>query len=382
MLKTIKSKMVLLQTISILIVLGILFIIFMSSYDKYYFNRKEDLMEEAFKKLENINIERDINNTNFIGTYQELKIKFLITDEKFNVIYATRTYNKTENNKDSKDETKRQYKMTQEDLNKLYGKKVTNRIVTKLDRYSTDFKTRNGDQRVAGRGIIQQNGHKYYVYMYELKAAAKIKMSYFNIFFLFVLIFASLVGFVVAIIVSGKISKPIKQIEENTRDAVKSGYKINISTNQEFKELTGLAESINTMMEEIRAQFSALEYELERKTKTENLRRQFVNNVSHEMKTPLAIISNQVEMLELLKDEEKKKEYCQSIIEETNNMSEMINDMIFIYSMQSDEETLRVTKADICELVEFTCRDYDKLFDANRIKLHEEYDTNLSLIHI
>lgn len=188
MLKTIKSKMVLLQTISILIVLGILFIIFMSSYDKYYFNRKEDLMEEAFKKLENINIERDINNTNFIGTYQELKIKFLITDEKFNVIYATRTYNKTENNKDSKDETKRQYKMTQEDLNKLYGKKVTNRIVTKLDRYSTDFKTRNGDQRVAGRGIIQQNGHKYYVYMYELKAAAKIKMSYFNIFFLFVLI--------------------------------------------------------------------------------------------------------------------------------------------------------------------------------------------------
>lgn len=376
MLKTIKSKMVLLQTISILIVLGILFIIFMSSYDKYYFNRKEDLMEEAFKKLENINIERDINNTNFIGTYQELKIKFLITDEKFNVIYATRTYNKTENNKDSKDETKRQYKMTQEDLNKLYGKKVTNRIVTKLDRYSTDFKTRNGDQRVAGRGIIQQNGHKYYVYMYELKVAAKIKMSYFNIFFLFVLIFASLVGFVVAIIVSGKISKPIKQIEENTRDAVKSGYKINIRTNQEFKELTGLAESINTMMEEIRTQFSALEYELERKTKTENLRRQFVNNVSHEMKTPLAIISNQVEMLELLKDEEKKKEYCQSIIEETNNMSEMINDMIFIYSMQSDEETLRVTKADICELVEFTCRDYDKLFDANRIKLHEEYDTN------
>ena len=46
MLKTIKSKMVLLQTISILIVFGILFIIFMSSYDKYYFNRKEGLMEE------------------------------------------------------------------------------------------------------------------------------------------------------------------------------------------------------------------------------------------------------------------------------------------------------------------------------------------------
>ena len=52
------------------------------------------------------------------------------------------------------------------------------------------------------------------------------------------------------------------------------------------------------------------------------------------MKTPLAIISSQVEMLELLQDKQKKKEYCQSIIEETENMSHMINDMIVIYSMQ------------------------------------------------
>ena len=377
MLKTIKRKMVLLQTISILIVLGILFIIFMSSYDKYYFNRKEGLMDEAFEKLKTIDIEKDVNDTNFIGTYQELKIKFLITDEKFNVIYATRTYSKPNKGKSShKMKKEEKHQPMREELNRVYAKKVNTRIVTKLERYSTSFKTENGEQRVVGRGIIQQNGHKYYVYMYELKTAAKIKMSYFNIFFLFVLIFASLVGFVVAIIVSGKISKPIKQIEENTRDAVKSGYKINISTEQEFKELTGLAESINAMMEEIRAQFSELEYELERKTKTENLRRQFVNNVSHEMKTPLAIISNQVEMLELLKDEEKKKEYCHSIIEETGNMSEMINDMIFIYSMQSDEETIKVNMADVCELVEFACRDYDKLFEVNKIKLHEEYGIN------
>ncbi len=103
------------------------------------------------------------------------------------MLYMQQEYiNKPENNKNSKDETERQYKMTQEDLNKFYGKKAYNRIVTKLDRYSTDFKTRNGDQRVAGRGIIQQNGHKYYVYMYELKDADKnynVLFSY--IFFLF-----------------------------------------------------------------------------------------------------------------------------------------------------------------------------------------------------
>ena len=91
------------------------------------------------------------------------------------------------------------------------------------------------------------------------------------------------------------------------------------------------------------------------------------------MKTPLAIISNQVEMLELLKDEKKKKEYCRSIIEETENMSQMINDMIVIYSMQNDQDKLQVVYADINELVEFTCRDYDKLYEVKNINIVEEY---------
>ena len=49
----------------------------------------------------------------------------------------------------------------------------------------------------------------------------------------------------------------------------------------------------------------------------------------------------------------------------------MINDMIVIYSMQSAEEELMVVSADINELVEFTCRDYDKLFFTKNISLHE-----------
>ena len=51
----------------------------------------------------------------------------------------------------------------------------------------------------------------------------------------------------------------------------------------------------------------------------------------------------------------------------------MINDMIMVYSIQSDEENMKVTCSDINELVEFTCRDYDKLIEAKKISIHEEY---------
>ena len=187
------------------------------------------------------------------------------------------------------------------------------------------------------------------------------------------LILVSVFGVVVSVVISNRICKPIRQIEENTKLAVKNNFELNINENQEFVELSSLAHSINIMLAKIREQITELENEIENKTKVENLRKQFVNNVSHEMKTPLAIISSQVEMLELLQDKQKKKEYCQSIIEETENMSQMINDMIVIYSMQSAEEELMVVSADINELVEFTCRDYDKLFFTKNISLHESY---------
>lgn len=188
-----------------------------------------------------------------------------------------------------------------------------------------------------------------------------------------IIILVAIVGIIVSIIISNMICKPIKQIEANTREAVNNNYNLNISEEQEFLELSGLAQSINKMMVKIREQIASLEEEIRRKTNAENLRRQFVNNVSHEMKTPLAIISNQVEMLEILQDENKKKEYYQSIIEETEHMSQMINDMIIIYSIQNDEENLKVSYSDIIELVEFTCRDYDKLLEINNLTIHEEY---------
>ena len=90
-----------------------------------------------------------------------------------------------------------------------------------------------------------------------------------------------------------------------------------------------------------RQQMKELEDELVHKSMVEERRRNFVNNVSHELKTPLAIISSQVEMLQLIEDDEKRKEYCISIVEETRSMANLINDMMSVYSTQNGEKLVQ-----------------------------------------
>lgn len=349
------------QGIMLLFVLGLLFIIFISCAEDYYFGRKMDIMEHAFENLKKKNLTAFPEGDSDIIYYEEQKLKFVIADENFRQIYVTG-----------------KGKGIGLDIGSQSAQyKIENSIINKLDRFvENQFVTKNGKRKINGRGIIYQNGHEYYIYIYELKTGMKIHFSYYTIFFAMVVLVAAAIGMIVSIIISNKISKPVKQIELNTRLAVKNGYNVKINEEQEFVELSGLAQSINTMISQIRSQIGIMEQEIQRKDQTNNMRKQFVNNVSHEMKTPLAIISSQTEMIQYLDDEVKRKEYCESIIEETENMSQMINDMISVFSIQSDEETLSVVNADISDLVRELCRGYDKLFCANHIALKEEYDIN------
>lgn len=336
----------------IFIILGIMFVLFSAFAEDYYFNRKINIVKKSFEVLSKQDMKKISNASSAILSFEEQKLRFIICDENFEPVYVTTKRNNVVSVKT----------------------KIKSKIINKKEKYPVNqIDTKNLKHKILGRGIITQGRHSYYVYIDELKTNTKIHFSYYNLFFLIVVVLTAMVGIIVSIIISNRLCRPIKQFEEKTQEAVDNNYTIDLSEEQEFKELSELAGSINKMMAKIREQIDSLEQEIQRKTNSENLRRQFVNNVSHEMKTPLAIISNQVEMLELLQDEQKKREYCQSIIEETDNMSEMINDMIMVYSIQSDAENLKVSCSDINELVEFTCRDYDKLIEAKNISIYEEY---------
>ena len=359
MIKSIKGKMALFQGMMLVVVLSVLLILFLSGAQGYYYHSKMKLMNQAFNRLHEKDLEKLKDGDSKIVNFEEQKLRFVIADENFRQIYVSANGKGKGAVIDGRSAKA----------------KIKGGIIDKVNRFDEDeFKTVNCKRRIKGRGIIKQGNHKYYVYIYEIKTTKNILFSYYAIFFTIVVLIAAAIGMIVSMIIANRISKPIKQIELNTRLAVKNSYNVKIDENQEFKELSGLAESINTMIIQIRNQIEILEEEIARKEQAENIQKQFVNNVSHEMKTPLAIISTQVEMIQYLNDEEKREEYCKSIIEETENMSQMINDMISIFSVQYENENLTVENENVSDVVRKICGEYKKLFDSNHIVLREEYD--------
>lgn len=357
-LNTIRKKMIFMQVALLVVIMGIICGLFLMFADNYYYSSKLEAMENAFEELKTKDISALTETDTLIMKLEEQRFRVVISDENFGCVYVSGP---------KPDSAKQQAK-------------INTKIIKRAQKFKAELTKKNKGNKILSYGYIEQNGHKYYIYIYERKLNTKIHFSYYKLFFVMISIAALIVGTLVSWMISNKISKPIRKIERATGNAVENNFEGNIDEVQEFAELEGLAKSVNIMLVRIRKQIKELEEELAHKSMVEERRRAFVNNVSHELKTPLAIISSQVEMLQLIDDDNKRREYCDYIIDETKNMAELINDMITVYSTQNDEQAVEMKEFDIGVLMEKICLKYKDLFENETIKLHQSYEENCNAI--
>ena len=361
MFKTIKSKTILMQLVMMLTMLAIVYLLFITFFDSYYFNRKLKTIKNAYEYIESADIKSLKYSDNVLVRYRDQNIKFLIADENFESVFSDEKIKNTSDADDSTISIREQVKA-----------KIDRYIVQRVKNYKPYLKVKDKNHRICGYGIIKQDNKNYYVYIYETKTKMQIGFSYSKIYLLIICAIAILTGIAVSVWMTGKISAPIRKMEKAARKAEENNFNVYIDEKQSFEELSSLASSINLMLGRIREQMNTMEEEIEQKNIVEENRRQFIHNVSHELKTPLAIISSQVEMLALISDEDKKQAYCQSIVEETRSMAEMINEMLVVYSSQSDDDAMTMEETDLAQLTEEICQKYENLFNTNNLALHME----------
>lgn len=224
-------------------------------------------------------------------------------------------------------------------------------------------------------GIIKQDGNLYYVSIKEEIKSAYSSFKYTQTFLGVVIIISLLVGSLIMYILSNRISNPIEEIGEVAKRVAKRDFTRKASTDTSFQEINSLAANINSMSDQIQEYVQRLEGDKDRleienvqQGKIDEVRKEFMANISHELKTPLTVISSQVEMLQCMGDEIDREYYYNSIVEEVSKMSDMIGNMLNLTVIEHHMDTMQMGKVNLSEMMQYLMLKYDALFRQSQIK--------------
>ena len=152
---------------------------------------------------------------------------------------------------------------------------------------------------------------------------------------IYVTLIVLFLSFLIAYFISKRISKPIIRINNTAKKMAKGDYNISFETEETIKEIKELTDTLNNTKEEL--------------SKTDELRRELMANVSHDLKTPLTMIKAYAEMVRDLtyNNKEKRDNNLNTIIEETDRLNLLVNDILELSKMQTGIIDLKYEKFDL-----------------------------------
>lgn len=179
-----------------------------------------------------------------------------------------------------------------------------------------------------------------------------------NEFIIIVSLFCLVLSIVWVFVFARKFSKPIMEMNDITRNMAELNFdkKIAVTSNDEIGQL---AESVNELSDSLSAALKNLENtnaklrdDIELERQLDVMRRGFVANVSHELKTPISIISGYAEGLKLNVNESAKESYCNTIIEESERMNRLVLSILELSRYESGQIPINKQNFDISVLTE------------------------------
>lgn len=167
-------------------------------------------------------------------------------------------------------------------------------------------------------------------------------------------------SFCVSFILSSAFSQDLRRLSDSATRLTKDDYSVHFDE-KGFSEAKELAKTLNYATGEIR--------------KTEELRRELISNVSHDLRTPLTIVKGYAEMIRDLtgEDKEKREEQLSIIIKETDRLSALVSDILQLSKVQNQTTPPEKKVFDLAE----TVRRVGKSFEL--LSLRDGYDIQSDL---
>ena len=345
-LKSIRMKLFLTLTVVVIIIVFLLILINSTVLETYYLYSKVNTLLNVYEDVNDY-----YNNQNY-NIDIPLELEKIAIKNNFDIIVKTdediSIYSSNKNFLDTLGQITSMEKNTNE-KNTIYSK--GNAQIRKVQ-----------DDKTASKIILLtaqlDNGYKLYVRLSIASIQESVKIS--NNFLLIIGTLTILVGGVVVSIISNKYTKPILELNNIARRMANLDFSKKYIETGSDDEINNLGKSINIVsgklektIKELRRTNIELEKDIEQKSRIDEMRKQFISDVSHELKTPIALIQGYAEGLaeNVTTDEESRKFYVEVILDEANRMDKLVKQLLELMKLEYGKREFNNTRFDITELI-------------------------------
>ncbi|MCX7715762.1 MAG: HAMP domain-containing histidine kinase [Clostridia bacterium] len=168
---------------------------------------------------------------------------------------------------------------------------------------------------------------------------------------LIVTIISLILSLAISLIIASRLSRPISRITQTAEKLAKGNYHVRFDLGN-YTEVNQLATTLNYATQEL--------------AKTDELRRELIANVSHDLRTPLTMVKMYAELIRDVSGEnaEKRNLHTQVIIEESNRLSTLTTDMLDLSKIQSGTAQINRSEFDLCEKAQAIIRRFNALSEC------------------
>ncbi|WP_024832934.1 sensor histidine kinase [Ruminiclostridium josui] len=170
-----------------------------------------------------------------------------------------------------------------------------------------------------------------------------------------------LMALLMGLYISRKVSEPIIKINSSAKELAKGNYETTFH-GREYLEITELNDTLNYAAKEL--------------SKVEGLRRELIANISHDLRTPLTMITGYGEVMRDLPGE-NTPENVQIIIDEAKRLTTLVNDILDISQLQSGTRKINVETFNITESIRGILERYNKLIEQEGYRIYFKSDKDI-----
>ena len=372
-------KVKLFITLSLTILIIIIFLIIMNSFalENFYLYNKKKTLKEVYETINNYYHDPDQDGD------IEAKLEKISVKNNFDILVK-------DNNGINVYTTNKNFSSVIGTINDMVDRfnMSSNQELEKNDKFSIKKQKdlRNGLSYIMLSGELD-NG--YYLYIRIPVTSIQDSVSISNNFLLLIAGFTILISAIILSIISKKFTEPILELNYIAKKMSNLDFSYKYKVTNAKDEINDLGKSINIMSEKLEKTIKQLrntnielERDIEEKSKLDEMRKTFISDVSHELKTPIALIQGYSEGLleNVNNDDESRKLYAEVILDETNKMDRLVKNLLELMKLEYGKREFNNTTFNIAELEREVIRKSKVMIDEKKVKVEFEEDKKVNVI--